>query len=384
MINSKRIAQRFTAFAEIDSVSREEAGIARALKESLEKMGAQVFMDGVAEKVGGNCGNLVARFKGSVSCTPILLSGHMDTVEPGRGVKVTFKEGTFVSDGTTILGSDDKSALAIILEVMDVIIENNLPCPPIDIVFTVCEEIGLLGAKNFDLSMIDARIGYILDSTDTEGIVTRAPCANRFTIKIHGKDAHAGAFPERGINAIAVAARAISSIEWGRLDHETTSNVGQIQGGRATNIVPELVTLQGEVRSHDPQKLKDVTERICKAFHGAADHFMNQQTGFKGLPRVEIDVEEEFPATNIANDHPVVTLARQAAKNLGKNLECKTVGGGADANVFFGKGIVTGVLGTGMTDVHTVRESIRLEDMEKTAFLILEILRLHAVGTCLE
>ncbi|SLM30314.1 PepT [Desulfamplus magnetovallimortis] len=379
MINSDRIIERFTKFAQIDSVSKEEAEIAQLLKKILKEMGAEVFMDNAAESVGGNCGNLVARFKGNTDVAPVLLSGHMDTVEPGRGVKVQFKDGVFRSDGTTILGSDDKSALVIILEVMDVILENNLPYPPVEIVFTVCEEIGLLGAKNFDLSLINAKIGYILDSTDTEGIVTRAPSAKHFTINVHGKDAHAGASPEKGINAIAVAAKAISQLELGRIDFETTCNIGKIQGGKATNIVPDLVTLHGEARSHDEAKLERVTQNVCDVFNKTVEMLRKEKNDL--LPKVDIDIKEDFPATYIADNHVVVTLAQRAAANLGKKLECKAIGGGADANIFFGKGVVTGVLGTGMTDVHTVRESITLKDMENSVRLILEILKLHASGS---
>ncbi len=377
MINRDRIKERFTMLAQIDSVSKEEAQIASKLKEILTEMGAEVIMDNAAEKVGGNCGNLVAKFKGDRDVEPIMLSGHMDTVEPGRGVKVLFKDGIFTSDGTTILGSDDKSALAIILEVMDVIRENNLPCPPVEVVFTVCEEIGLWGAKHFDLSMIKSKTGYILDSTDLEGIVTRAPAANRFVIKVYGKDAHAGAAPEKGINAIYVASKAIAQLELGRIDHETTCNIGKIQGGKATNIVPDLVTIHGEVRSHDEEKLKCVTESIVNTFLSVVD---SCKVSVNDLPKVEIELEHDFPATYIPDDHTVVQLAKQAAKNLGKEMESKTIGGGADANIFFGKGVVTGVLGTGMTDVHTVRESIKLEDMVNTTLLLIEILRIHALG----
>lgn len=378
MINSDRITERFTMLAQIDSVSKEEAAIAGKLKEILAGMGADVFMDNAGEKIGGNCGNLVAKFKGNTASKPLLLSGHMDTVEPGRGVKVLLKDGVFTSDGTTILGSDDKSAIAIILEVMDVVRENNLPCPPVEIVFTVCEEIGLCGAKHFDLGMIESKTGYILDSTDLDGIVTKAPAANRLVITVHGKDAHAGAAPENGINAILVASRAIAQLELGRIDHETTCNIGTINGGKATNIVPDLVTIHGEARSHNEEKLKAVTEQILDTFRKTVDSCKKNLDD--DLPKVEIELENDFPSTNISEDHPVVQLARKAAKNLGREMKSKTIGGGADANIFFGKGVVTGVLGTGMTDLHTVRESIKLEDMEKTASLLIEILRIHALG----
>ncbi|SMC91672.1 tripeptide aminopeptidase [Desulfocicer vacuolatum DSM 3385] len=377
MINSDRLSQNFTRFVKIDSVSREEAEMAAVLKTMLEDRGATVVMDNAGEVIGGNCGNLVAKFKGTVDAQPLLLSGHMDTVEPGRGIKPVLENGVFKSDGATILGSDDKSALAIIFEVLDVIQENNLPHPPIEVVFTVAEEVGLMGAKAFDLSMIDAKIGYILDSTDRDGIVTRAPAANRFTIKIHGKDAHAGAFPENGINAISVASKAISGLHLGRIDNETTCNIGLIKGGKATNIVPDLVTVHGEVRSHDEAKLKTVTETILNAFHVTADEFKKNHGD---LPRVEIDLEQDFPATHVPDDHIVVKLACKAAENVGQEMAIKTIGGGADANIFFGKGVVTGVLYTGMTDVHTVRESIKLDDMVGAADLLLEIIRIHSTG----
>lgn len=377
MINTQRLGDCFKMLAQIDSESYHEAKISKVLEKILLELGASVCFDDAAQKVGGNCSNLVAKFKGTKDVPALFLSGHMDTVLPGKGVKVQFKNGIFTSDGTTILGGDDKSALAIILEVMRVVKENNLPCPPVDIVFTVCEEIGLLGAKHLDLSLMDAKFGYILDSTDTEGIVTKAPSANKITINVHGKAAHSGAAPEKGISAIYAAAKAISSLALGRIDAVTTCNLGTITGGMATNIVPDYVQIHGEARSHDNGKLKQVTDNIITGFETAVASL--RQEG-ESLPRVEIEVEQDFPNTNIPEDHPTITLARKAAENLGRKLESKTIGGGADANIFFGKGIVAGVLGTGMTDVHTLKESIALSDMENAARLVLEILTVHAAG----
>ncbi|MCM2283162.1 MAG: M20/M25/M40 family metallo-hydrolase [Desulfobacula sp.] len=376
MINSQRLAQRFTTLCEIDSLSRRERDVALEIEKILTAMGARVCYDSAKEKVGGNCSNLVAKFKGTVNAPPLFLSGHMDTVGPGEGIKVQFENGVFRSDGTTILGSDDKSALAIILEVMETVLENKIDYPPVEIIFTVCEEIGLLGAKHFDYSLMDSKFGYILDSTDTEGIVTRAPAANKIRVRIHGKAAHAGAAPEKGVNAILIAARAISKLQLGRLDAETTCNIGTIKGGVATNIVPEFVEIHGEARSHDIEKLKSVTRTMIRAFEDAALEFKTSEV----TPRVEILVDDDFPLTHIPEDHEVIRLARKAASNLGIPMASKTIGGGADANIFFSRGIMAGVLGTGMTDVHTLNESIRLSDMENSARLILEILKVHAAG----
>ena len=376
MIKSERMAKLFESLVQIDSLSREEHDVAVELEKILKGMGAEVIYDDAKDKVGGNCSNMVAKFKGTVDAAPLFLSGHMDTVGPGKGIKVIFEDGVFRSDGTTVLGSDDKSAIAIILEVMQTILDEKIDYPPVEIVFTVCEEIGLLGAKNFDYSLIDSKFGYILDSTDTEGIVTRAPSANKIKIKIFGKAAHAGASPENGVSAIFVASQAIATLQLGRLDEETTCNLGTIEGGVATNIVPEYVEINGEARSHDIQKLETVTNGIVSAFERAAEAY----NGGGDLPRVEIEVDLDFPNTNIPEDHEVIVLARKAAENLGYSLESKTIGGGADANIFFGKGIAAGVLGTGMTDVHTLNESIKLSDMENSAALVLEILKVHASG----
>jgi tripeptide aminopeptidase len=378
MINESRLADFFKTLVEIDSPSRNERGMAEELSRVALALGGEVFEDRSGNVTGSNAGNLVIKFVGNRDVEPMLLSAHMDTVEPANGVTAVFKDGVFSSAGETILGSDDKSALAIIFEAIQVLRENDLPWGPIELVITTCEEIGLQGAKNLDFSLITARFGYVLDTTDTDIIVNRAPAANRLEFKVFGKDAHAGVAPENGINAVSIASRAIAGLEMGRLDAETTCNIGTIQGGVATNIVPSLVTVEGEVRSHSQQRLDDVTRTVVRAFEEAVAAYQ-PQSGVQGWPKLEVDVKNDFPLTNIPEDQPVIVMARQAAANLGRKLDLKTTGGGADANVFFQHGIMTGVLGTGMTDVHTVRESIALADMVKTAALLLEIIRLHAM-----
>jgi tripeptide aminopeptidase len=378
MVNRDRLAETFKFLVQIDSVSKEEGAISDEIKNILDTMGAKTFIDSAGNKIGSNTGNLIAKFKGNTQAPPLFLNAHMDTVEPGKGVAAILENGVFTSDGTTILGADDKSAIAIILETIEVIKENDLPYGPIEIVLTVCEEIGLLGAKHLDIDLITANFGYALDATDTEGIVTRAPSANRLEFKIHGKDAHAGAAPEKGINAISLASKAIAKLELGRIDNETTCNIGIIEGGLAINIVPNLVTVKGEVRSHDEEKLNKITNEIVLSFKGVVENYKGV-TFDDGLPRLESTIEKDFSHTYVSDDHLVVTLARRAAENLGRKMITKTTGGGADANIFFEKGIVTGVLGTGMRDMHTVRESVRLDDMVRTTELLLEIIRLHTL-----
>lgn len=377
MINKNRLANWFKTLVEIDSVSRHEKHVAEKIIEIATKMGAEVLVDDSARHTGSDTGNLVLKFRGNRGVPPMLLSAHMDTVAPGNGIQAVLQDGVFKSAGETILGADDKSAIAIIFEIISVLQEKNLPYGPVEVVLTTCEEIGLQGAKHLDFDLISADFGYVLDTSDTTGIVTRAPAANRLLVKIHGKDAHAGVAPENGINAISVAASAIASLQMGRIDAETTCNFGKIQGGIAQNIVPSLVTLEGEVRSLDELKLNTITDGIIEAFENAVNTYV-PQSDVAGRPRLEIQVENDFPATHIPADHPVITLALAAAGGMGKKLIPKTTGGGADANIFFKNGIMTGVIGTGMQDMHTVREWIRLDDMAETAAFVLEIIRLHA------
>jgi len=379
MVNHDRLADLFKTLVQIDSVSKKEGAIAKTLQGIFESLGAEVLIDKAGSKVGGDPGNLIASLEGrKADVAPLLLNAHMDTVQPGEGVKVLFSDGIFASDGSTVLGADDKSALAVIIEAIRILQENRLQYGPLEVVITICEEVGLLGAKNLDYSMIKARYGYSLDATDTEGIVTRAPVANHIQVKVHGRDAHAGAEPEKGINAIHLASRAISGLRVGRIDEETTANIGLIEGGKATNIVPSLVTATGEVRSHSLEKLEEETKKIVQSFEQQVSEYRKSFPSDDGLPKLEVEVRQDFSVLKIPEDHPVVSLVKEAASSLGLKMETKTSGGGSDSNIFFGHGIVTGVLGTGMKDVHTVRESIRLDDMVKSVELLLEIIRLHA------
>ena len=379
MINRERLAQTFMSLVAIDSLSWKEGKIAKRLKEILEDLGARTVVDDAGQKLNGETGNLIAKVDGDVRAPTMLLNAHMDTVQPGEGIKVVFEGGLFKSDGSTILGADDKSAVAIIIEILNVLKENSIPHGPLEVVFTVCEEVGLRGAKNLDYSLLSAKFGYALDATDTEGIIVRAPAANRIELEVIGKDAHAGAAPEKGINAIALASKAIAGLELGRIDEETSCNIGMIEGGIATNIIPKQVIVKGEVRSHDLDKLELQTEKIVSSFKTVIERARRDSNKY-GLPDLNVKIENDFPSTDLPEDHPVVELARSAAENLGREMKTKVTGGGADANIFFGQGIITGVLGTGMREMHSVREYVHLDDMVKTAELVVEIIRLNAAG----
>ena len=380
MINIDRLKDTFATLVSIDSESKQEQAFALALREKLDAMGAHTVVDDAGRQIGSNTGNLIAKLSGTRNVRPLLLSAHMDTVAPGKEIQPIFKGGVFSSAGDTILGADDKSAIAIILETLQLLKEKNVPHGPLELVFTVCEELALDGAKHLDFNLITATQGYALDASDTGGIITRAPAANRFTFQVFGKEAHAGAAPEKGINAITLASKAIASLELGRIDPETTCNIGMIQGGLATNIVPNRVQVVGEVRSHSEAKLKQVTETITAAFKDAVDNYSGMIME-DALPSVDTLIVKSFSRTNIPKTHGVVTLATRAAQNLGRELICKASGGGSDANIFFEKGIMVGVLGTGMHDVHTLNEWIRIDDMARMVELLLEIIKEHAKKT---
>lgn len=376
-INPQRLAQTFQTLVQCDSVSRAEGRFAALLQKRLEALGVVTRFDRSAPRTGSDTGNLIGHLAGTIDKKPLLFSAHMDTVEPGCGIRPVFQDGLFTSSGDTILGADDKSAIAILLEVLSLLKDSGHAVAPIDLVFSTCEEIGLLGATHLDFDLITAETGYVLDSRDPDRLINRAPSANRLHLKVLGKEAHAGASPEKGINAIFIASRAIAGIEWGRLDDETTRNIGTLRGGVATNIVPSRVTIDAEVRSHSEAKLNQATDQIIRTFQDAIDAY--PPNPFNGsLPRFEFHVQPDFKRTHIPEDHPVVKLAHKAARGLGRRIRTQSAGGGSDANVFFQKGIVAGVLGTGMQGPHTRDERIALADMVKACELVLEIIRLYS------
>src|SRR4051794_29669543 len=237
-ISRERLLALFLDLVRIDSHSRRERGVALRLVPELEALGAEVRFDDAGTKVGGDTGNLIARIDGTVDVEPLLLSAHMDTVVPGEGVQPIIDGDVVRSDGRTVLGGDDKSGLAVICEVVRALREQRVPHGPVDVVFTICEEVGLLGARHLDLTGLRARTGLVLDSDAPGFLVTRAPAANHMEFVVRGIEAHAGMAPERGISAIKVAAEGIAAMRLGRIDDETTANIGVIRGGAATNIVP--------------------------------------------------------------------------------------------------------------------------------------------------
>jgi tripeptide aminopeptidase len=300
----------------------------------------------------------------------------MDTVGPGEGVKPIVEGDIIRTDGTTVLGGDDKSGIAIIIELMRCLKEQGIPHPDIEAVFTICEEVGLLGSKNVDVSRLRARYGLVLDSDDPGFLFTRGPATNHIEVVIRGLEAHAGIAPEEGISAIQVASEAISQMKLGRIDHETTANIGLIGGGIAFNVVPNEVWLKCEARSIDIDKLTAQTEHMVQCFKDAVAKHSVAINGKTTEARAEIQVERQYERLYLSDEEPIVNLVKQAASNLGLQCQTMPIGGGCDANIFSSRGITVANLGTGMRAIHTVNEWVDVKDLYKGAEIMLEILRL--------
>lgn len=367
MVNQERILAEFCELVRIDSSTRAEREAADVVKAKLTSVGLEVFEDDVAGKIGGNSGNVIGYLKGNIPGAPVvMLSAHLDCVEPCAGIEPQILDGVVVSRGNTVLGADDKAGVAGIIEALRVVGEGNIRHGDIQVVFTVAEEGGLSGAKHIDRKLLKADFGYILDSGGTPGrIVNAAPGQNNIKVVVRGKSAHAGIAPEEGVNAIVVAGKALAKISHGRIDHETTANIGIIKGGQATNIVPDYAEIICEARSRSLEKLKKQTKSMVDTF---------EQTASDNGARVEIAVQKMYDPYVLTADMPVISLARQAAESIKLPAVLEATGGGSDANFFNTYGVPSAVLGVGMAKVHTTEEFIKVEDLVNTARFVVAII----------
>ena len=378
MINQERIKNLLLELVQIDSHSRRERNVAERIRKYCEELGAEVSIDDAGEKVGGNSGNVIARFRGTIpGAEPIMMSAHMDTVVPGESVKPVIEGDIIRTDGTTVLGGDDKSGCAVILESIRCLKEQNIPHTDIEAVFSICEEVGLLGAKHLDVSKIRSRYGLVFDSDDPGFLFTRGPSSNHLEIEVHGLESHAGVAPEQGISAIRIAAEAITRMKLGRIDEETTANIGVIHGGAATNIIPNLVTLWGEARSLSEEKLEAQCAHVVQCFEEAARGYEVTVEGKLTRASVKAKVDRDYSSMDVPDSSRVVQLVIEAASRMGLKVETMASGGGCDANIFNRKGIECANLGTGMRAIHTVNEWLDVKDMYASAEMTLEILKLN-------
>ena len=362
MINKERIRKEFLELIQIRCSTHDEREIGDLLTKRLQELGGTVKEDQAGEKLGGNCGNLVADFPataGMEKVPTVMLTAHMDCVEPCAGIHPIIENGIIRSDGTTILGSDDKAGVTAILESLRQLREQGLPHGPLQVVFTISEENGVHGSQNLDSSLLHADMGFTLDTHGHPGVMSyKAPGKNQIYIHIAGKAAHAGVEPEKGINAIVAAGTLLADAPQGRIDVETTCNVGRIAGGSATNVVADSCDVYYESRSRDKKKLEEITQRIV-------DHFKRGEktTGC----HITAEVSPDYGPYEIPQDAPAIEVASRAAKKLGFPLELEESGGGSDANHFNTYGVPTVVLGVGMTNCHTKEEYIEEKDLYDSA-----------------
>ncbi|MDP4179604.1 MAG: M20/M25/M40 family metallo-hydrolase [Bacillota bacterium] len=367
MINRDRLVKEFIELISIDSLTLKERNMADTLKNKLEGMGLEVYEDDAGKKVRGNCGNIIGSKKGNKNAPGILLMAHMDTVVPCIGKKPQIHGNIIKTDGTTILGGDDVAGIVCILEALRVIGEENEQHGDIQVAFTIAEEGGLLGAKNLDYGNISAKYCFVLDDGGEIGrVAVTAPSQNKLDIVVKGKAAHAGVEPEKGISAISIAADAISKMKLGRIDEETTANIGIISGGNATNIVCDRVELKAEARSRCPKKLEEQTLHMKQRFMDAADSWKGQ---------VEFHEELVYPSFKINETDEIVSVLKKAAQNAGLKLVLEATGGGSDTNIVNSKGIQAVDISVGMDKVHSVEEQIKIDDLVKAAGFLVEIIK---------
>ncbi|PMN70333.1 M20/M25/M40 family metallo-hydrolase [Enterovibrio norvegicus] len=352
-INQERLVEHFIELVKIDSESGNEKAVAEVLAEQLGQMGFEVTKLPVPDTIS-NGFNIYAKLQGELEGS-IVFSSHMDTVTPGIGIEPIIEDGIIRSKGNTILGGDDKSGIAAVMEAVRTIKANGEAHKTIEVAFTVYEELGLEGAKHFDMSKIESNQAIVLDSGGNIGtIITTAPGQQSLKVTIKGKPAHAGLAPETGINALTVAADAISNMTLSRIDHETTANIGVVRGGQATNIVMPELYIEAEARSLDDEKLAKQVAHMMSTFEAAAE---------KHGAEIEIESTRSYNAYRIADDNPHVIAIKAAFEAIGIEPMTKPTGGGSDANVFNEKGLTTVNLSTGMSKVHTTDEFIAIADM---------------------
>ncbi|MRG86506.1 M20/M25/M40 family metallo-hydrolase [Salinibacillus xinjiangensis] len=366
-VNQERIVNEFLELVQIDSETKHEEKIAGILKQKFTDLGLEVKEDNAKEKTGFGANNLVCTLKGNKEgVDPIYFTSHMDTVAPGVGVKPSIKDDYVVSDGTTVLGADDKAGLAAMFEAIRQIQENNVEHGDIQFVITVGEESGLVGAKALDSSLVNAKFGYAIDSDGQVGeIVIAAPTQAKIFTTVKGKRAHAGVAPEKGVSAITIAAKAIAKMPLGRIDEETTANIGRFEGGGATNVVCDHVEILAEARSLVPEKMEAQVDKMKTAF---------EQTAKDIGGSAEVEVKVMYPGFKHQEGDQVVEVAKNAAEKIGRTSKLKQSGGGSDANVIAGFGIPTVNLAVGYEEIHTTDEKMPISELVKVSELVAAII----------
>jgi tripeptide aminopeptidase len=350
------IVPLFLELAALRSPPGEEREVADVVLGYLRALGLDPDEDDAGARIGSTMGNVYARLEPTASGTPLFFCAHLDTVPPDGELRPVVENGVVRNAGGTILGADNKAAVVAMLEGVRRVLAENRPHAGIELVFTPMEEVGLKGAGAFDHTRLHAQVGYVYDQGSPIGeVVLGAPWAQSMEVRFHGRASHSGMFPEEGRSAIAAAARAIADLRLGRIDEETTANVGVISGGTGGNIVPEWCTFLAEARSQDERKLSAIVQEMLDAFSFAATATECE---------VETTLHKNYTGYRFKRDDDVVRLAAEALGRCGHEVTYAFSGGGADANVFNLHGLRCANLANGMTDIHTPDERIAVADLD--------------------
>lgn len=367
MLNQKRLVDEFCKLVSIDSISFHERKMADYLKGELKALGFHVIEDNAGDIYQGDSGNIYGYLQGEIEGEPLLFSAHMDTVVPGLNKKaVVHEDGKITSDGSTILGADDLSGLVAILEALRTLKENNIPHRSIEVLFPIAEEVYIRGSEVFDYSQVKAKEAYVLDLSGPIGLAAlKAPTLVSFTAKFKGRAAHAGFAPETGIHAIRMAAESISNMKLGRIDEETTVNVGNIEGGLARNIVPEHTTMLGEVRSLNHNKARNEAEKINKICQEVASKYGGECEFTTSFGCIAYEIKEE---------ERVVVRYKKALSELGIEAKFIETFGGSDNNNFVRHNIRGIVIACGMNAVHSTSEYTYVSDLIKCTNIVMKLM----------
>jgi tripeptide aminopeptidase len=371
-INQNRLIRRFIALTEIDSPSFREREMADYLKRELKRLAVVVHEDDCADRIGGNAGNIYGYLpakdtQARENAAPLLFLAHMDTVEPACSRKaVVHEDGRITSDGTTVLGADDQAALAVLLEVIQELQEENADHPPLEFLFAAAEEAYTVGASAMDLSVFQAKEAFALDLSDeTGGYSVQEPTLISFTIQVHGKASHAGFDPEDGISAITAASRAIARIPQGRINDHATFNIGMIQGGTGTNIIPESAEVRGELRC-------TVHEEALQMYEDAVRIFREEAEAMGASVSAEKTVH--LKAYHVEDDDPALRRYKRAAEMLGYSVFPVKTFGGSDVNVLRRNGIAGLCISGAMHNVHTTSEYTTVQELTEAAEIVKQIM----------
>ncbi|MFW6381063.1 MAG: M20/M25/M40 family metallo-hydrolase [Bacillota bacterium] len=368
MFSRQSWLETFIGLATIDSPSRNERKLVDRLKGELLAYGLPLYEDSAAQVVNGSAGNLVVEVPGKEDLSTLLLSAHLDRVDPGQGIEPVVTGDYLQSKGETVLGADDLAGVTTIMELLRILHKQQIDNHPLRIIFTVAEEAGLLGSRTLKperLAGID--YGFVLDAEGGTGtVIHRSPGKYRFNALIKGKSAHAGIAPDSGVNAIKISSLAISRMKLGQIDKETTANIGVIRGGVARNIVPDLVELEGEVRSLSPLKLQQQIEEM----QSIIDHYARK---FQG--QVDYNIEQLYSNFFLEPDLGLFDLVYRAAAEAGLEVALRESGGGSDANIFNELGLPTVNLGLPIDNVHSTEEVLKISDMEPLMEFLLALVR---------